>query len=78
MTEQEKLDLEILKSSIQMEKLHCFSYLLFLSKATPESLVTSGYRNVSNAEAMAQAFKTYVARIEKLTKDHVKKYPDAR
>jgi ABC-type oligopeptide transport system ATPase subunit len=76
MTEQEKTDLEFLRKEIDRIKKNTFDYLRTLDRATPEELTYSGYRNMTNAEAMRKAYQNAVESIDKLTREHVRKYPD--
>jgi hypothetical protein len=76
MNEQEQKDLELLRVSIADAKMMCFEYLKYLNTATREHLDMSGYRGKSNAEAMQEHFQHRLKEIDKLTKVHLRKYPD--
>lgn len=72
----EEEDLAVLKQKMQDEKLSTYDFLKYLERDTPEGLASSGYRNMTNAEAMRMAFKSSQRRLEKLEKDFLKKWPD--
>ena len=75
-SEEEEKDLAVMKQKMQDEKLACYDYLKYLDRDNLEGLASSGYRNMTNAEAMRMAFKSSQRRLEKLEKDFLKKYPD--
>jgi hypothetical protein len=75
-TEAEEKDLVVLRAAIQQEKLNTYDYLREIERASEQDLTMSGYRGKTNAEAMRAVYKNSLARIEKLTKAHVKKWPD--
>jgi hypothetical protein len=75
-TPQEEADLKEMLSKIQNVKDSAFDYLAEVQRMSPADLIASGYRNKTNAEAMAEAFKNAQGRIQRLTLAHVRKYPD--
>ena len=76
MTEQEQQDLEVLKKKTQELKLTTWDVLRHILRASPSELITYGYRDKTNAEAMKAAFKLQLDRADKLTREYLKKYPD--
>jgi hypothetical protein len=76
MTEQEAKDLEQMKQDISEIKKECFSFLDFLTKATPKQLEESGYRNQTTGDAMLIAFRSFQTRVKLRERAYLVKYPD--
>lgn len=76
MNEQEKKDLDVMLVSISQIKDNFFSLGKMIVRATPDELQLYGYSGKTNAEALLISFKDQLAKIDKLHKEHVKKYPD--
>jgi hypothetical protein len=74
--EQEQVDLDELKTAIQKIKLSTFDYLRDVARWSETDLKHAGYGGKTNAEAMALVHAAALKSIDKLTKDHLKKYPD--
>lgn len=75
MTEQEKKDLDSFKAATVEQKLKTFDYLKMLSSMSNESLNQAGYCD-GMAEAILSALRDGIKKIDRLMKDHLKKYPD--
>lgn len=77
-TPQEQADLDKFLIEQQGIKNACFSYLDTLDREAPDKLKMYGYLNMTNAEAMQAAYRSYKKRLDALIQAHVRKYPDER
>lgn len=75
MTESEAKDLEVLKANIAKERELGFSYFRELDRMSDSELAMSGHRN-GRDKAIADSFRNYQKRIDNLTKEYIRKYPD--
>jgi len=76
MSEQEAEDIVVLRAAIQKAKLGCYEYLKTLNRLDVTGLEHSGYRGITNSEAMRDQFNRTERTIEKLIRAHEAKYPD--
>jgi len=74
-TVQEKEDLRILKEKILDRKLRMYDLMYHLSQCTPPELEQSGYRK-GLEDALARVLDRTTADLNKLTREHLRKYPD--
>jgi hypothetical protein len=73
---QEQLDLDTMKAKIQEIELNSFRLLKTLNTLPRVQLDSAGYKGKTNAEAMQMAFRDSLAKIDRVQKEFVKKYPD--
>lgn len=74
MEEQEKKDLEALQSAMKAEKIRCFDTCRCILNYDDTNLKFSGHKTIESA--VLSNLKYYRDKIDKLVKEHLKKYPD--
>lgn len=74
MTPEEQKDLELLKEARRKLEHSCFELQKSYLRMTIVELSHAGHTTAESA--VVSAVKHYAREIEKLAKDHVKKYPD--
>ena len=76
MSEQEKVDLEILKNELVKLKVSSFDYIKYCLTMTQEDLIHSGNKTIE--QAIIFGMNSKIKDIKILTKEFIKKYPDSK
>jgi hypothetical protein len=65
----------LLKADLQEDKLSCYEQMRHLSRASAQDLHNSGYRNMTQAEAVLMVLRTTMDKIEKKIRKFEKDFP---
>lgn len=76
MSPKEKADLEVMRKEIEFKEKTTFNYMRQILRMDRRELDTCGFRNMNTAEALQRTMENAVAHIDRMTKAHVKRYPD--
>jgi hypothetical protein len=76
MSVEEYEDLEKMKAEVIKLKLSTYDYLTSVQAYDSTALLHSGYRNMTNAQAMEKILCEANVKIAKMHQAHIKKYPD--
>ena len=76
MEEKEKEDLEAMKTAVLRQKELFFDIVRDIERASAEDLKNMGYGSMTKTDAILTAYSHASKRVQKLTADYVKKYPD--
>lgn len=74
MTEQEKIDSDILKAKVNELKINCFEYMIQQSRFDANMLKCCGHKTIQ--DAVMYSLNSTKQQIDKLFKEYFKKYPD--
>lgn len=75
MTEQEQKDLDAMKVSMAAERDLFYSIARDLDRQDERGLLICGHRN-GRDKAIADTFRRSLTKLEKMIRDHERKYPD--
>jgi hypothetical protein len=75
MTPEEQADLNNLQTELNRAARFCMNAVRDELQMTPDDLRASGYK--SHEQAVIDTFRFYQDRMDKLTKNHLKRYPGA-
>jgi len=76
MTSEERVATEKMKAEQAALRENFFSLAISIERATPVQMAEMGFSMKTKDQAIAIYFRDYVKRIDKLFKEHLKKYPD--
>jgi hypothetical protein len=76
MSDAEYEDLENMKAQVIKVKLATYDYLTSVQSLDSTALLRTGYRNMTNAQAMEKILCDANVKIAKMHQAHIKKYPD--
>ena len=74
MTEQEKVDSDILKAKVNELKISCFEYMEQQSRFDATMLKCCGHKTIQ--DAVMYSLNSTKQQIDKLLKEYFRKYPD--
>jgi hypothetical protein len=75
---EEQKDIDQLIKDQNEIKIKTFDYLRDIQRYSPDSLMHSGYRNMTNAQAMEKVFLSSLNDLKKVEKAFLKKWPDEK